>query len=143
VTVIDANLLLYAYNADAPQQRTIAQWLTNLLASGETIGLPWVAIWAFLRICTNSRIWDNPRPAGEAFAIVSEWLSQPGVVALQPGPPHAEILEKLVNDHGASGPLVTDAVLAALTIEHGARLASTDQDFRRFPALQWINPLHA
>jgi hypothetical protein len=143
VTVIDANLLLYAYNADAPQQRTIAQWLTNLLASGETIGLPWVTIWAFLRICTNSRIWDNPRPAGEAFAIVSEWLSQPGVVALQPGPLHAEILEKLVNDHGASGPLVTDAVLAALAIEHGARLASTDQDFRRFPALQWINPLHA
>lgn len=141
MTVIDANLLLYAYNADAPQQRTAAKWLTNLLASGETIGLPWVTTWAFIRISTNSRIWPNPRTAGEAFTIVKEWLAQPGVVALQPGPLHAEILERLVNDCGAVGPLVPDAVLAALTIEYGAQLASTDRDFRRFPDLRWVNPL--
>ena len=54
---------------------------------------------------------------------------------------HAEILEKLVSDHGATGPLVTDAVLAALAMEQGALLASTDQDFRRFPELRWLNPL--
>jgi predicted nucleic acid-binding protein len=53
----------------------------------------------------------------------------------------AEILEKLIIDHGATGPLVTDAVLAALAIENGALLASTDQDFRRFPTLRWMNPL--
>jgi len=139
--IIDANLLLYAYNADAPQQRASAQWLRNLLKSGEMIGLPWVTIWAFIRISTNSRIWANPRSAKEAFAIVGEWLKRPGVVPLHPGPLHAEILEKLVSDDGATGPLVTDAVLAALAIEHGARLASTDQDFRRFPELQWVNPL--
>jgi uncharacterized protein len=141
MTILDANLLLYAYNADAPQQRIAAQWLTKLFQSGELVGLPWVTIWAFIRISTNSRVWANPRPAKEAFAIVREWLAQPGVVALQPGPLHAEILEKLVCEHGATGPLVTDAVLAALAIEHGALLASTDQDFRRFPDLQWVNPL--
>jgi toxin-antitoxin system PIN domain toxin len=141
VTVLDANVLLYAYNADAPQQSAAAQWLTELLASRETIALPWVTVWAFLRISTNSRIWANPRSASEAFAIVGEWLAQPGVVALQPGPLHAEILEKLVVGHAATGPLLTDAVLAALAIEHGAVLASTDQDFRRFPDLRWLNPL--
>lgn len=141
MTIVDANLLLYAYNADAPQQRIAAQWLAKLLNSGELVGLPWVTIWAFIRISTNSRIWASPRPAKEAFAIVGEWLAQPGVVALQPGPLHAEILEKLVCEHGASGPLVADAVLAALAMEHGALLASTDQDFRRFPALRWLNPL--
>ena len=78
----------------------------------------------------------NPRPAKNAFAIVGEWLAQPGVIPLHPGPRHAEILEKLV-----SGPLVTDAVLAALAIEHGASLASTDHNFRRFPDLRWLNPL--
>jgi len=143
MTIIDANVLLYAYNADAPQQRTAAQWLAKLLRSGETIGLPWVTVWAFIRISTNSRIWTNPRSAREAFAIVGEWLSQPGVVPLQPGPLHAEVLEKLVVDHNATGPLVTDALLAALAIEHGALLASTDQDFRRFPDLRWLNPLNA
>ncbi len=141
--VIDANVLLYAYNADAPQQRIAAQWLAELLDSGETIALPWVTVWAFIRIATNSRIWANPRPAKEAFAIVGEWLGQPGVVPLQPGPLHAKILERLVTGYGASGPLVTDAVLAALAMEHGALLASTDQDFRRFPDLRWLNPLGA
>jgi toxin-antitoxin system PIN domain toxin len=143
MTIIDANVLLYAYNGDAPQQRIAAQWLAKLLGSGETIALPWVTVWAFIRISTNSRIWASPRPATEAFAIVGEWLAQPGVVPLHPGPLHAEILEKLVSDYGATGPLVTDAVLAALAMEHGALLASTDQDFRRFPDLRWVNPLGA
>jgi predicted nucleic acid-binding protein len=80
VTIIDANLLLYAYNADAPQQKASAQWLQELLKSREIIGLPWVTLWAFIRISTNSRIWANPRSTTEAFAIVGEWLRQPGVV---------------------------------------------------------------
>lgn len=139
--VVDANVFLYAYNEDAPQQRAAAEWLTNLLESGEMIGLPWVTLWAFIRISTNSRIWSNPRPAAEAFAIVREWLAQSGVVPLQAGPLHLEILEKLSKDHGVVGPLATDAVLAAIAIEHGASLASTDQDFRRFTGLKWVNPL--
>jgi len=141
VTLVDANVLLYAYNADAPRQRAAANWLAKLLKTGETIALPWVTIWAFIRIGTNSRIWTNPLSSKEAFRIVGEWLGQPGVVALNPGPLHAEILERLVNSYGITGPLVTDAVLAALAMEHGAVLASTDQDFRRFPDLRWINPL--
>jgi hypothetical protein len=143
MTVIDANVLLYAYNTDAPQQRSAARWLAKLLDSGEVIGLPWITIWAFIRISTNSRIQTNPRPAAEAFAIMREWLAQPGVVPLHPGPLHMEILEKLVRDHGEGGPLVTDAVLAALAVENGAALASTDRDFRRFPDLRWINPLNS
>jgi uncharacterized protein len=141
VTIVDANLLLYAYNADAPQQPKAAEWIAKLLAGGEIVGLPWVTIWAFIRISTNSRVWPNPMPSPEAFAIVNEWLAQPGVVPLHPGPLHAQILERLVTDHGATGPMVTNAALAALAMEHGALLASTDQDFRRFPDLRWLNPL--
>jgi uncharacterized protein len=143
LTIIDANLLLYAYNADAPQQQMTATWLAKLLKSSETIALPWATVWAFIRVSTNSRVWASPLPAREAFAIVAEWLAQPGVIPLNPGPLHAQILEKLVSDHGATGPLVTDAVMAALAMEYGAVLASTDQDFRRFPDLRWLNPLSA
>ncbi len=143
MTIIDANVLLYAYNADAPQHKAAAQWLASLLKSAEPIGLPWATVWAFIRISTNSRIWSHPRSTEDVFAIIREWLAQPGVVLLNPGPLHAEILEKLVDDYGAIGPLVTDAVLAALAIEHGAVLASTDQDFRRFPDVRWVNPLSA
>lgn len=141
MTLLDANILLYAYNADAPEQQAVARWLEGLLASGETIGLPWVTLWAFLRIATNSRVWPNPLPPERAFAIVEEWLGQSGVVSIGPGARHPELLKQLVLGHRASGPLVTDAVLAALAVEHGASLASTDQDFRRFPAAKWVNPL--
>jgi predicted nucleic acid-binding protein len=41
----------------------------------------------------------------------------------------------------ARGPLTTDAELAALTIEYGGVLHSTDRDFARFPGLRWVNPL--
>lgn len=141
MTAIDANILLYAYNPDAPQQAAIASWLTELFKSGETVALLWVTVWAFIRICTNPRIWDNPRPAKEAFEIIGEWLAQPAVVLLQPGPRHWELLRLLTLEHNATGPLLTDAVLAALAIENGAALASTDQDFSRFQGLRWINPL--
>ena len=41
----------------------------------------------------------------------------------------------------AAGPLVMDAALAAIAIEHGATLCTTDRDFARFPELHWTNPL--
>jgi uncharacterized protein len=141
VTILDANVLLYAYNADAPQQPVAARWLAELLEGDDAIGLPWLTVWAFIRIATNSRIWTTPLSTKEVFAIVDGWIAQPGVVVLQPGPRHAEILKRLVIDHAVTGALVTDAVLAALAIENGAVLASTDQDFRRFPELRWTNPL--
>ncbi len=141
MTLLDANLLLYAYNSKAPQQAAVSKWLTELLESNVTIGLPWVTIWAFIRISTNARLWDKPRSAQEAFGIVGEWLALPGVVLLQPGPRHFDVLRSLVLQHQASGPLVTDATLAALAMEHGATLASTDQDFSRFAGLRWVNPL--
>lgn len=141
MTILDANLLLYAYNADAPQQPAAARWLEELLQSGEGIALPWVTLWAFIRIATNSRIWSNPLSAHQVFAIIEEWIAQPGVVVLQPGPRHAEILKRLMVEFSVTGPLVADAILAALALENGALLASTDQDFRRFPELRWTNPL--
>jgi uncharacterized protein len=141
VTILDANLLVYVYNSDAPQHREATQWLSKLFDGDETVAIPWVTAWAFLRICTNPRIWADPKPIEETFFILRDWLAQPRVVTLEPGPRHLEILENLVNTCGASGPLMTDATLAALAIENGASVASTDQDFRRFPKVRWINPL--
>lgn len=142
MTILDANILLYAYNADAPQQAGIAEWLSTLVESGETIGLPWVTIWAFVRIATNPRVWGNPLSPEQAFAIVDEWMEMPNVVPLGPGTRHVELLRQSVVKHAASGALVTDAVLAAHALEHGASLASTDRDFSRFTGLRWVNPMN-
>ncbi len=141
--VLDANILIYAYNAQAPQYRVASAWLQRAMAGDEPIGLPWTSIWAFLRLTTDARVWPTPGRPQEAFAAVHDWLKQPGVVVLNPGPRHAELLESLVRGQRATGPMVSDAVLAALAIENGAVLASTDRDFSRFPNLRWIDPLAA
>ena len=140
MTIVDANILLYAYNADAPEHGQSADWLERVLASTETVGLPVVVIWAFLRISTSARLWPDPLPAAAAFRIIKELLALPGVIVLHPGPRHLEILEELVTKYKAAGHLVTDAALAALALENGAALASTDRDFSRFEGLRWINP---
>ncbi|MBV8845333.1 MAG: hypothetical protein JO307_21200 [Bryobacterales bacterium] len=84
----DANILLYAYNADAPQHDRAAAWAKELFSSAETIGLAWVTLWAFLRISTNSRIWPNPKSPAEAFDAVKSWLRLPDAVVLHPGERH-------------------------------------------------------
>jgi predicted nucleic acid-binding protein len=54
---------------------------------------------------------------------------------------HREVLGRLLVSDGARGNLVPDAHLAALAIEHGLVLCSSDADFARFPGLRWDNPL--
>jgi uncharacterized protein len=141
VILLDVNMLLYAYNADAPEHADSAAWLERKLSGPETIALPMPVLWAFLRLSTNPRVWPHPITSAEAFGILKELLALPGVVLLQPERRHMEILEAVVTTYRATGPLVTDAVLAAMAMENGATLASTDRDFSRFESLRWINPL--
>lgn len=141
MTIIDTNILLYAYDANAKQQERAEEWLNALLSSDEQIGLPWITLWGFIRVSTNPRILSAPMDSQEVFLIVRDWIAQPSVMVPEPGPRHAAILERLVVGTGARAGLVTDAALAALAIEHGATLASADHDFSRFPDLKWVNPL--
>ncbi|HKD08310.1 MAG TPA: type II toxin-antitoxin system VapC family toxin [Bryobacteraceae bacterium] len=138
---MDANILIYAFNKDAPQHRAAAYWIEGLFNGSEAVGLPWTTLWAFLRICTDARVWPKPISVKDAFAAIHEWLDRPNLMIIHPGPRHAELLEALVREGNASGPLVSDAALAALAMENGAALASTDRDFSRFRDLRWTNPL--
>jgi uncharacterized protein len=141
VILLDANILLYACNADVPQHRRVAAWLERTLDGAEVVGLPLPSVWAFLRISTNPRIWPNPRPAAEAFRFIRELMDCAGVVLVQPGPGHLKILEQLSDEYGIAGPSLTDGALAAMALENGAALASTDHGFARFENLRSINPL--
>ncbi len=96
---------------------------------------------AFLRITTNPRVYQNPFSLLDAISIVNDWITHPSVEIIQPGKRHWFILSKLLPNAQAKGPLVMDAHLAALAIEHGATLYSTDKDFTRFSGLKLINPL--
>jgi toxin-antitoxin system PIN domain toxin len=98
-------------------------------------------VWAFVRIATNPRVFERPLSASEDQSAVSSWLSQPAAGILDPGERHWDILRELMRDGQTAGPLVMDAVLAAIAIEHGATVCTTDRDFSRFSGLKWTNPL--
>lgn len=138
--VLDANILFYSYSESSPQHQKARACLEHLFSGTELVGLPWLTIAAFLRISTNPRL-QGARPAAEAAREVEEWLRQPNVRVLSPDDGHWQTLRKMIFDGQAFGPLVSDAQIAALTIEHGAVLYSSDRDFARFPGLRWVNPL--
>lgn len=139
--LIDANLLLYAYHARAGQHRASRQWLEAVLSGSQLVRFAWLTLWAFLRISTNPRVFERPLSVSEAEEAVSSWLARPVSAILEPGERHWEILRGLLREGQTAGPLVMDAALAALAIEHGATLHTTDRDFSRFPGLGWTNPL--
>lgn len=141
MTLVDANLLLYAYDATSRFHRVARPWLEQQLSGSAPIGLPWAVLLAFLRISTNPRAVTRPLSVEEAAEIVSSWLRVACVVVPQPGPGHWEILLRLLSVSQARGPLVPDAHLAALALEHGALLATTDRDFTRFEGLRLLDPL--
>jgi hypothetical protein len=138
----DANLLLYAYHPRASQHERSRIWLERALSGPELIRFAWLTLWAFLRISTNPKVFEQPLTMAEATAAVSSWLDRPNAGILEPAERHWQILQGLLDDAQCAGPLVTDAALAALAIEHGATLHTTDMDFSRFPDLAWKNPLH-
>lgn len=138
---VDANLLLYASDTSSAYHAASRRWLENILSGDESVGLPWAAVLAFLRVGTNPRIRQNAFSLEEATAIVASWLRRPTVTLLNPGERHWDILREIMTKGQIRGPLVTDAHLAALAIEHGSVLATTDRDFARFPGLKFFNPL--
>ena len=139
--LIDANILIYAVNADAPLHRKGKSWLEATLSGSETVGLPWPVLLAFLRLTTRSGVFAKPLAPPAALDVVDAWLMQPGVVTVEPTAQHLRILRDLLLPLGTGGNLTSDAHLAALAIEHGAELCSADGDFARFPRLRWRNPL--
>ena len=139
--LLDANLLLYAVNEDAPLHAGAREWLETQLSGTETIAFCWIVLLAFLRLSTRPLVFTNPLEPEQAFSLIESWLSQPCATVVNPSERHASVLKDLLSPLGTAGNLTTDAHLAALAIEHGAELCSTDADFSRFAALRWSNPL--
>lgn len=139
--LLDANLLLYAVHRGSSQHERAVEWMTEQLNGSKRVGFPWQSLTAFLRISTHPRAFPRPLPPATAWQRITDWLSAPVAWIPQPGSEHARILGELVTAHGIAGNLVPDAQLAALALEHGVPVCSTDTDFARFRDLRWINPL--
>jgi len=143
VILVDANLLLYAHVQSFSQHQRARRWLDERLNGAAPVGLPWPSLLGFLRISTNPRVFEQPSPVIDAWRQVLDWLACERAWIPQPGERHREVLGELLAAPGVQANLVQDAHLAALAIEHGLILCSTDGDFGRFTGLRWENPLAA
>jgi hypothetical protein len=141
VILIDANILVYAHVNSFAQHRVAREWLDRQLNGSAPVGLPWASVLAFLRLVTNARVFEHPESMADAWGQVQAWLGGETVWSPEPTERHADVLGELLKLPGMRGNLVPDAHLAALAIEHGLTLCSTDGDFARFRALRWLNPI--
>ena len=141
--LVDANLLVYAANRAAPEHEAAREWLDDRLNGSARVGLPWPSLLAFARIVSNPAILRRAVTPADAWRQAREWLACEAAWIPLPGARHVEVLGGLLEQRSVSSRMVPDAHLAALAIEHGALLCTTDRDFARFPGLRWENPLQA
>ena len=140
-TLVDANILLYAQDSLSSFHQKARLWWDDLLSQSEPVCLCWTVLSAFIRIGTNPRVSEHPLSFEQALALIQSWFEQPCTRVIRPTEQHWTIFQQMLTGGQAVANLVTDAHLAALAIEHGCAIASTDSDFARFPKLKWINPL--
>jgi toxin-antitoxin system PIN domain toxin len=141
VIIPDLNLLIYAYNKDAPHHGAARDWWQRLMSDDVAVAIPWAVSLGFVRLMTHTSVLKLPLTPSNAIGHVRSWLERPGVAVIEPGARHLAILEQLLDAVGVAGRLTTDAHLAALAIENQAELHSNDVDFGRFPGLRWRNPI--
>lgn len=141
--LIDTNLLLYAANQAAPEHARARAWLDERLNGSAPVGLPWPSLLAFVRLASNPLVMRDPVTTAVAWRQVDEWLKCEPAWVPQPGGGHRDLLVGFLTAAWMTSRLVPDAHLAALAIEHGLTLCSTDGDFAKFPGLRWENPLSA
>ncbi|CAN5377129.1 type II toxin-antitoxin system VapC family toxin [soil metagenome] len=139
--LVDTNLLLYAVDDTAPLHDAARTWLEQHLSGTETVGFAWNALLGFLRLSTNPRVFTSPLTAEAALDRIETWLAQPSATVLHPTRRHAAVLRDLLAPLGTAGNLTSDAHIAALAVEHGAQVCSTDDDFARFAGVESVNPL--
>jgi hypothetical protein len=138
----DVNVLVYAHREDStPEHRQYARWLVDLATGPEPFALSILSLVGAVRITTQGRIFARPSTIDEALAFVRSLVERPTARVVGPGPEHLEIFDDLCRRAGATGKLAADAQHAAVAIEHGCTLVTTDSDFDRFPGLRWHHPL--
>jgi toxin-antitoxin system PIN domain toxin len=141
VILVDANLLVYAHVTAFPRHAAARDWLDGRLNGTPRVGLPWPSVLGFVRLVSNPRVFERPETVEQAWKQAQSWLDGPAAWVPLPTERHREVLSELLSTPALRANHVPDAHLAALALEHGLVLCSTDSDFARFPGLRWENPL--
>ena len=139
---VDTNVLVYAHREDSEFHSIAFRKLEGLAQGKSNWALPWPCLHEFFSIVTHPRIFDPPTPLKSALEQIDAWMESPSVTLLTESAGHWAELRELLLAGKVAGPMVHDARVAAMCIQHGvSQLWSSDRDFGRFPALNVVNPL--
>lgn len=137
----DINVLVYAFRESAPEHARYAGWLQSVVAGREPLLLVDLVLVGFIRIVTNPRIVEPVATSQQAMTFVDALLESPRSPFSHSS---AQIWERVGSmireDPQIKANLVPDAYLAAVALTHGARIATRDRGFGRFPGLRWFDP---
>lgn len=137
----DVNVLIYAHREGSSEHEAYRDWLEHLVNGDEAYAISDIVLSGFVRVVTNRRIFELPSTIGQALSFAERLTDQPHCVWVRPKQRHWNIFSRLCRESGAVGNLVPDAFLAAIAIENGCELVTTDSDFARFKGLRWRHPL--
>lgn len=134
--LLDVNVLVYLHRSESPHHRKATEWYRSAVASGQTM-----VVWEVL-LASCFRVVSQLAPTTEHQSLALRFVERirEQCDPIQPTARFWPIFLRLVNDTHATGNLVTDAMIAALAIDHDCRLATFDRDFARFKGLRWFEP---
>jgi uncharacterized protein len=137
----DTNVLVYAFNVNAPRHSEYKAWVQAMVNGVEPYAACDLTLSGLVRLVTNSRIFDPPASTDSALAFAGAIRNQPHCHVVSADQRFWPIFDELCRKAEVRGKLVPDAHLAAIAIENGCELITADRDFRRFPGLRWRHPL--
>jgi toxin-antitoxin system PIN domain toxin len=138
---LDANVLLYASDAESPQQERALEVLAERASGEELLYLFWPALSAYLRLATHPSVFRRPLSLDLAIANLEDLLTRPQVRTPGEDDGFWPLLREVLAEGGARGNLVTDAHLVTLMRRYGVRTILTrDRDFRRFDGIRALDP---
>jgi toxin-antitoxin system PIN domain toxin len=138
---IDANVMLYAANADEERNVAARAVLAELAAGPEVVYIFWPVAMAFLRIATREGIFTNPLSSAEALKMIDSLLGRDHVFAPGEDDRFWATFSEIAKQQRVRGNLVSDTHIVALMRRHGVRTIVThDRDFRRFDGIVIRDP---
>ncbi len=139
--LVDVNVLVHAFRADAPGHAAHRAWVESLVGSDEAYAVSDHVLAGFLRVVTHPKVFHPPTPVAQALAFAHAFRGRANAVLVAPGARHWSIFTRLCREATGRGNRVPDAWLAALAIESGCEFVTTDRDYARFAGLRWKHPL--
>jgi toxin-antitoxin system PIN domain toxin len=139
---VDTNILVYAHREESPFFEKAYNCIKDLAEGSAPWAIPWPCIHEFFAIVTHPKIYDPPSPLKIALAQIDAWVESPTLVLLSEAFGYWSGVRQLATSAQVAGPMIHDARIAALCIQHGVtELLTADRDFGRFRNLKTRNPV--